>query len=400
MARPYLAGLFYWTGFDYRGEPTPFGFPAVSSQFGILDSCGFPKDSFYYLKSWWTQEPVLHIGTHWNWKGREGQPIPVWVQTNCPEVELFLNGKSLGRKILEANSHLTWSVPYEPGILKALGTQGGKKILEDSVETTGEAVSLELSADRTNLQADGTDVSVVAVRARDAEGRLVPLADNEAVFSLEGPGKIIGMGNGDPSCHEADQSIDRAAGVEIKNLRMKKVEDLINRPEVQPGYDDSHWEPAFPDKPNWDGKVQNEKMNLVVRGDFNLDSCGSSSKITLFAKSIGEIQSLYINGKLVAENIKRDQAGQAYLLDPKILHPGKNLYAMVGTPLLMRWDWDFTNRDPGLVQVFTPKGVWERSLFNGSAQVLVQAGEEPGEITLQAESKGLAPARLKLQAGN
>ncbi len=137
-ARPYLAGMFIWSGFDYRGEPTPFGWPSVSSYTGMLDACGFPKDDVWYLRSWWTDQPVLHVFPHWNWQGREGQQIPVWVYSNCREVELFLNGKSLGKRSMRDNSHLEWKIAYHPGVLEAIGYKDGKRVLKEVVHTSGE----------------------------------------------------------------------------------------------------------------------------------------------------------------------------------------------------------------------------------------------------------------------
>ena len=209
--RPYLAGMCIWTGFDYRGEPTPFGWPAVASQFGILDLCGFPKDGMFYLKSWWTDEPVLHVFPHWNWPGKEGQEIPVWVHSNCDEVELFLNGKSLGRKTMKKNSHLEWPVKYTPGTLLARGYKGGKEILTSIEETTGQAAAVQLAPDRSALAADGADVAVITVQVADGQGRMVPTVDNAIAFEITGPGKIIGVGNGDPASHEPDQFIGPSA---------------------------------------------------------------------------------------------------------------------------------------------------------------------------------------------
>ncbi len=206
-ARKWLAGGFVWTGFDYRGEPTPYRWPCISSHFGILDVCGFPKNNFYYYKSWWTNKNVLHIFPHWNWKGKEGQPIDVWCFSNCDSVELFLNGKSLGTKKMEHDSHLQWSVKYEPGTLKARGWRNGN-ILTSEVETTGEPAALKLTADRPVIKSDGEDVAVVTVTAVDAEGREVPTADNLIRFAIEGEGEIIGVGNGNPSSHEKDKYIN------------------------------------------------------------------------------------------------------------------------------------------------------------------------------------------------
>ena len=180
------------------------GWPAISSQFGIFDACGFPKDVAYYFKSWWTEEPVLHLFPHWNWPGKENQEISVWVYSNCEEVELFLNGKSLGRKTMKRNSHLEWPVTYVPGTLLARGYKEGKEILTNKVETTDNPASGQLIPNRTTLDADGEDVAIITVQVNDAKGRPVPTAGNEILFTLEGPGKIIGVGNGDPACHESD----------------------------------------------------------------------------------------------------------------------------------------------------------------------------------------------------
>ncbi|MCX6145160.1 MAG: DUF4982 domain-containing protein [Ignavibacteriales bacterium] len=203
-AREWLAGAFVWTGFDYRGEPTPYSWPCINSHFGIMDVCGFPKNNFFYYQSWWSDKDVLHIAPHWNWRGKEGQMIDVWCQSNCESVELFLNGKSLGKKTMELNSHLEWKVPYQPGILEARGMRNGKQMVR-KVETTGQPVRIKMVADRTLIQADGEDVTVVTVTALDDKGREVPVADNLIRFDLKGMGKIIGVGNGDPSSHEPDK---------------------------------------------------------------------------------------------------------------------------------------------------------------------------------------------------
>lgn len=197
--------MFVWTGFDYRGEPTPFGWPAIASQFGILDLCGFPKDAAFYFQAWWRDEPLLHIFPHWNWPGKEGEEISVWAHSNCDEVELFLNGQSLGRKTMNQYSHLEWPVKYAPGTLLARGYKGGREILTTKIETTGAPSSVQLTPHRATIQADGADVSVITVQVNDAQGRQVPTAGNEITFVVSGPGKIIGAGNGDPASHEPDQ---------------------------------------------------------------------------------------------------------------------------------------------------------------------------------------------------
>lgn len=209
--RPWMAGSFVWTGFDYRGEPTPYDWPCISSHFGIMDTCGFPKDTYYYYQSWWSDKPVLHLLPHWNWAGKEGQPIDVWCYSNCDKVELSLNGKSLGTKEMPRNGHLEWKVPYAPGKLEAKGFKNGEQAATETVETTGAPATLRLTPDRTVCLADGEDVILVAVDVLDDQGRVVPTADNEIQFKVTGKGRVAGVGNGDPSSHERDKASKRHA---------------------------------------------------------------------------------------------------------------------------------------------------------------------------------------------
>ncbi|RXK57744.1 DUF4982 domain-containing protein [Lacibacter luteus] len=203
-------GGFVWTGFDYRGEPTPYKWPNSNSHFGIMDMCGFPKNIYYYYQSWWTDKDVLHISPHWNHRNEWGQPkkqIDVWVNSNADNVELFLNGKSLGKKDMPRNSHLQWKVEFEPGKLEAVAYKKGKR-LTSKVETTGAPVEVLLTPYKTTMLADGKDATVMNVTVVDREGREVPDANNMIYFKVEGDAKIIGVGNGDPSSHEADKCAD------------------------------------------------------------------------------------------------------------------------------------------------------------------------------------------------
>jgi beta-galactosidase len=209
----FFAGGFVWTGFDYRGEPTPYPeWPSVSSQFGILDLCGFPKDNYWYYRAWWRPgERMVHLLPHWNWEGREGRPIDVWAHGNCEEIELFLNGRSQGRKPMPRNRHLAWSVPYSPGRIEARGYVGGRMVAHDARETAGPAAALRLTADRTRLDSKSGDVAVIRVEVVDKAGHVVPRGDALVHFALEGPARLIGVGNGDPNSHEPDQASQRRA---------------------------------------------------------------------------------------------------------------------------------------------------------------------------------------------
>jgi beta-galactosidase len=391
-ARPYLAGIFFWTGFDHHGEPNPYGWPQVSSQSGVIDLCGFPKDPFYYLKSWWTEHPVLHIASHWNWSEEmAGRPVDVRVYSNADEVELFLNGGSLGRKPVPRLSHARWDVPYVPGVLRAKAYQGGREYAVAAVETAGQPARLGLSGDRAVIRGDGRDVGVITVRVEDNKGRVVPLAENDITFRLEGGGRIIGVGNGDPSSHEPAQFPERVQVLELRELKSALVSKNDVDDEIRHEYDDSGWQPF--EQTSEVNKPITDRF-IVVRGGFDLPELTADTTVTLFGASIAENQSLYVNGGRIAAGIRRGAPNQEYVLDHKLLRKGRNVYAAVGTPFVKTWQWEELNTYPGLVQVRRPHEPWRRRAFNGLAQVLVQAGTRPGRLVLQVESQGLEPAAL------
>ena len=202
-------GGFVWTGFDYRGEPTPFTWPNINSHFGIMDMCGFPKNIYYYYQSWWSEKDVIHIGSHWNFQGKEGEKINVWLYGNAEQVELFLNNKSLGRKNMPKDGHLIWEVIYHPGTLKAVGYKNGKTI-QTQVSTTSKPTTIALSTSKNILRADGQDAVVINVEVLDSNGLKVPDASNMIMFAIKGDARILGVGNGDPSSHEPDQCLQSA----------------------------------------------------------------------------------------------------------------------------------------------------------------------------------------------
>ncbi len=229
-----ILGEFVWTGFDYLGEPTPYGsrrdWPSRSSYFGVVDLAGFPKDRFYSYKSFWTSQPTVHVFPHWNWAGHEGEKIPVMVYTNAQDVELFLNGKSLGRKRLGVDTvqlpvgknvskdglftskfRLMWEVPYQAGELKAIGYRDGKEFAVDTVKTAGAPARVVLTPDRKAIGADGEDLSFVTVRIEDKDGNFCPLADNLVNFKLEGPAAVAGVDNGNAASVEPFQADYRKA---------------------------------------------------------------------------------------------------------------------------------------------------------------------------------------------
>jgi beta-galactosidase len=244
--REWEAGGFAWTGFDYRGEPTPYGWPSINSQFGIVDMCGFPKDTFFYYKAWWRTEPSLHLFPHWNFKGKEGETIPVWVYSNLDEVELFVNGQSQGSQKVPNLGHVEWKVKYEPGFIEARGSKGGKVVLTEKRETTGPEVAIRLTADRTEIDADGEDIAILKVEALDKEGRPVPTAGNLLSFKVSGAGTLIGVGNGDPNCQESDKELKRSlfSGLAQVILQSTNRPGEIHIEAVKEGWDGPELTPA------------------------------------------------------------------------------------------------------------------------------------------------------------
>jgi beta-galactosidase len=195
----HISGMYIWTGFDYLGEPTPFWWPSRSSYFGIIDLAGFPKDVYYMYQSEWSDKDVLHVFPHWNWNA--GDTIDVWAYYNhADEVELLLNGESLGRKSKPNDVfHVCWRVPFQKGTLQAISYKDGKQLLTEEIKTAGEPASIRLTADRQTITANGKDLSFVTVEVLDKDGNAVPTANNFIRFNVEGNGAIVGTDNGDPT---------------------------------------------------------------------------------------------------------------------------------------------------------------------------------------------------------
>lgn len=206
---PKTGGFFIWTGFDYRGEPTPLKEYQVCSNFGIMDTCGFPKDDLYYYKARMKDTPILHIMPHWTWE-KKGEIKEVRLYTNCEEAELFLNGESLGRKALNGD-WIQFDIAYHPGELLAVGYKNGKEVIRDMRKTAGKPAAIKMSANRKYIHGDGADVSCITVSIVDAHGVIVPNAENKVNFEVTGAGALLGLGNGDPGCRENDKASSRHA---------------------------------------------------------------------------------------------------------------------------------------------------------------------------------------------
>ncbi len=394
--RPWLSGAFVWTGFDYRGEPTPYWWPCVNSHFGILDTCGFPKDAFYYYQSWWTTNTVLHLAPHWNWPDREGQDILVQTFSNCKQVELFLNDASLGKQTMKPNSKLSWQVKYAPGTLSAKGFDAaGKVIAETKVETTGTAAQIQLTPDRKIINADGQDVSVFTVSAMDAQGRVVPVAQSKINFSVEGAGNIIGVGNGDPSCHEPDVYVSTAPSHNIpvdkwrwEIGKIPKSRDTV--PEYTHDFDDFGWKPVSGGGPT----IETPDTAAIYRAHVTLTDDDLQGEGAMICFSGCDDEGWYfVNGQFVGES--HDWQAQPIFDVKKYLHAGDNVIA-VGVYNSVAQGGLNPNVN---VQIIGHTSVppWSRSLFNGLAQVIVQSTRDAGGIKLTATADGLTPATTVVQ---
>ena len=393
--RPWLTGGFAWTGFDYRGENS---WPCVNAHYGIMDTCGFPKDNYYYYQSWWSDKTVLHLMPHWNWAGKEGTNIDVRCFSNCGEVELFLNGVSLGRKTMPPNSHLQWMVPYAPGTLLARGYKDGQPVAEEKVETTGPAASVKLTPDRATINPDGEDASVITVAVNDAQGRLVPVANNLVNFEISGGGKIIGVGNGDPSCHEPDVYVDEATAggarqVALNDWHLKMVPDTKDRPELAESFSDADWDRV-------DVKVESGPLRpntcAVFRTHVKVNSEDIAGDPVLQIGMIDDEGWVYVNGQLAGDS--HDYQTSPSFNVAKLLHAGDNVIAVA----VHNVDGEGgVNKGASLsIQGKAASGNsnWKRSAFNGLAQIIVQAGKTPGEIRLTARSEGLAESTVVITA--
>lgn len=392
VARPFLAGMFVWTGFDYRGETTPFGWPAVSSQFGLLDTTGAPKDSAYYLKAAWTEKPMVHVLPHWNWPGREDQPVDVRIYANTDEVELLLNGESLGRKRLVRYGHLQWSVPYAPGRLTAKGFKAGQLVAEQTVATTGDGSTVRLNADRSRLRTGGDDVALVTVSVLDREGRAVPTANQLIAFETTGPVRLLGMGNGDPGSHEVDKPAEMhryAAATGWRHRSLANAEDAaaLLAERGSGGVDPFAWVP--PEQRPADGA-----WNLVEASISRKAQAGQ--KLTLLLGDVAPGARFYVDGSAITP---RQQDGMA-AIDLEAADKPAWLAIVFPTPVggtRPLFDAAQNGRRWATLRSTTPAAPWQRRVFNGQAQVILQSTGEVGRAKLRATGAGLASAELVIE---
>ena len=337
----------------------------------------------------------MHLLPHWNWPGKEGQEIDVRALSNCEEVELFLNGKSFGRQTMKRNSQLRWKVQYAPGTLSAKGFNKGQVVAETKIETTGAPAAVQLVPDRNSVHSNGRDISVLTVAVTDDQGRVVPTANAAVAFEIEGPGKIIGVGNGDPSCHEPDVYVSMIPiqTSDVGGWRWTKVADPYakNLPETSAAFDDSSWDKT-------DVRAETGPMGLMGRGVFRTHFTVTAEQLAAPAIELwfGKIDgdgSIYLNGERIAPT---GFIGAPTILSVKDrLHVGENVIAI---PLAT---YSATGgiskgvmlRIPG--EPTQPK--WSRSTFNGYAQVIVQSAQGAGAIKVTAHAEGLKPGSAVIQ---
>jgi beta-galactosidase len=407
--RPWFSGGFIWTGFDYRGEPSPFNWPCINSAYGILDTCGFPKDDFYYYKAWWTANPVLHLLPHWNWAGKDGQEILVQALSNCEQVELFLNGRSLGKQKMEPYSRLSWKVKYAPGTLSAKGFVGDKMVKETKVETTGAASTVQLTPDRARIAADGADISIVTVAVADAQKRVVPTVGNKITFALNGPGKIIGVGNGDPSCLEPDTYFGAPTVKSIASTEWRwKQSKVPASAAVTSDSAGSFADPSWLKIPANNSTEFKRNDTVIMRTHITLTKADLESDEVLVSVAGIPVRPyqektagwLVVNQQFVGETTGKN--GSVFNCKSQ-LRVGENV--IVWSVNHYGRDIRFTADNSG----FNPKAsvelithpaapVWSRSVFNGLAQIIVQSTGQAGEIKLTASAEGLQPVTTLIVA--
>ncbi len=393
IERPYLAGMFVWTGFDYRGETTPFGWPAISSQFGMLDTTGAIKDSGYYLKSAWTATPMVHLLPHWNWPGREGKPVDVRVYANTDEVELLLNGKSLGRKALQRYSHLQWSVPYAPGKLTARGYKAGKLVTQQTVATTGDGKAVRLSVDHAKLRAGGDDVAVVTVNVVDREGRAVPTASNRIAFETTGPVRLIGMGNGDPGSHEVDKPAELHRYAAATGWRHRAIARPEDAAPLLADTGSSGWRDPYAWIP-MEQQPADAAWNLVTA---TLDrKVPAGQRLVLLLGEVAPGVRYFLDGRPITP---RPEAGLG-AVDVEPSDTPAQLAAVFPTPergTRALFEGSQSGRRWVTLRSTTPAAPWQRSLFNGHAQVILQSTGETGRATLRAVGDGIDAATVTVE---
>jgi beta-galactosidase len=362
-----------------------------------MDSTGAFKDSGQYLRAAWTSEPMVHVLPHWNWPGKEGQVIDVRVYSNTEEVELLLNDRSLGRQPLARYAHAQWSVPYVPGELLARGYSGGRLVASQTVATTGAAHAVAVDSTRSSLQADGRDVAVLELSVRDAQGRIVPLADDLLKFEVSGPLQLLGMGNGDPGSHEADKPAERYRFAALSGWGLRDESRREALADAARDADASLWRDPFQWTPP--EKRPAPAPFAAVRLRFQRPVLAAGERAELFMAEIVPSQQLLLNGAPVAARPSGD--GLLVLtLEPAQLKDNNELVWQLQAPadgMQTLVDAAQGGTRWAQLRMTTPASPWQRRVFNGRAQLIVQSTHQPGQAVVTVTSPGLQAARLQIE---
>lgn len=390
MKRPFLAGAFVWTGFDYRGEPTPYAWPCISSHFGIMDTCGFPKDDYYYYQAQWQDKPVVHILPHWNWPGMEGKDIEVWVQTNCSAVELLLNGKAVAKLPVEKYGHLKVNVKYEPGTLEARGMDAqGTVVKTDVIKTAGAPTQIVVTPDRRTITADGEDANVFNIALADKDGNIVPTADNKLDFDIDGPARIIGVGNGDPSDHDPDTFLSTPQGFQIDGWKMAHAPMTAQTGELFTVKPDGESRPVGTAREPY--QIRDENTAALFSAEFSVTESELAHGIdTLNVGAIDDEGWVYVNDRLVGH--ANDWSASFSFQVGRFLKVGHN---KIDIYVRNRGGRGGVGGGVGLVGPDV-QAKFSRKAFNGLAQVIVRAGTNAGTVHLMVSSKGLETGRATM----
>jgi beta-galactosidase len=360
-----------------------------------MDLCGFPKTEFYVRQALWVKDkPVLTLVPHWNWPGKEGQPIKVMALCNADRVALSLNGKLIEEKPVDPFQMVEWQVPYAPGRLQAVAKKDGREVARYVVETTGQPVTLRLTPDRKTLAGDGSDAVPVTVEALDEQGRPVPLAQNTVNFAIEGAGKIIGVGNGNPNSHEPEVFLPpEPRSVRVNGWRWKLAivpNDRSVLPEYANDFDDSAWTAL---KPTDGNTIAKEHTTAIYRAHVTLtEEDRKGAEVRLRVAGCDDDGWFFVNNQFAGES--HDWAAQPMFDIKKHLHVGDNVIA-VGVK--NSWGQGGLKPEMNLDLIAEAKPLpWSRSLFNGLAQIIVQSTRDAGEIKLTATADGLTPMTVTL----
>ncbi len=391
--RDYICGGFIWTGFDYKGEPAPFARENTSSHFGVIDLCGFPKDPYYYYKSWWTNEPVLHILPAWNYKA--GDRVKVCVYSNCDNVELFVNEKSYGKKTMIKNDDLCWEVTYEEGFIKAVGEKDGEIVTALNTTPT-EASAISLIPDKDQLSLD-EEISVIKVEIKDTNDNVHPTADNMVYFDIEGDGEIIGVGNGNPTSTEPERFIKKVVETDIEKWFIidgeNKIPTGVNESNTLNYYDPSYQKPI----PEGANELYRDDMRIVwsVESNAPIDTIEYETELTTscetkyieFNRLYGDSE-VYLNGEKIGSKSMVDYRPHRFYGNFK---EGKNV---IRVKCFAPNDQKIGIYNSARIGRFE-KALWHRKAFNGLALVLIKANGK-GEIKIKAHSKGLSSAETSI----